>query len=100
MSRSVDKKPGNLIAAWWNIVICGGIVIGAIVFAMTSSAFGFLIAIVGIVLEVVFVRILLQILKERRERSASARMPEYSEQDEPRADDDESSGRNDDTPGR
>jgi Flp pilus assembly protein TadB len=93
------KKPGNLIAAWWNITICGAIVVGAVVFGIKSNGFGFLVAIVGVVLEVVFVRILLQILKERREQTASVGMPEDSEQNEAGSDEDAPSGGNHHSPG-
>ncbi len=61
------KKSGNLIAAWWNITICGGLFIGMIIFGITTSPFGFLVAVIAAVMEVVFVRMLLQIRTERRE---------------------------------
>ncbi|MCU1420392.1 MAG: hypothetical protein JWN36_43 [Microbacteriaceae bacterium] len=62
-----EKKSGNLIAAWWNIVICGGLFVGMIVFGITTNPFGFFVAVIAAVMEVVFIRMLLQIHKERRE---------------------------------
>jgi hypothetical protein len=61
----IKKKPGNLIAAWWNIIICGAIVIGAAVFGATTNGFGFIVAVVGVGMEIVFIRVLRQIFKER-----------------------------------
>ncbi|MBX3100407.1 MAG: hypothetical protein KF761_12610 [Salinibacterium sp.] len=75
----VQKKPGNLFAAWWNIIICGGLVVGATTFAITTSPFGFLVAAVGIALEVLFVRILIEIHKER---SLASRLTEDRDEDE------------------
>jgi hypothetical protein len=85
-----QKKPGNLIAAWWNIIICGGIIVGAAWFAVTNSPFGFLVAGVGIAMEVVFVRVLLEI---RKERASAPRVPEDRSQDGDRPDDDSTDGR-------
>jgi hypothetical protein len=62
----IKKKPGNLIAAWWNIIVCGAIVIGAAVFGATTNGFGFLVAVAGVGMEIVFIRVLREILKERR----------------------------------
>jgi hypothetical protein len=67
----IKKKPGNLIAAWWNIIVCGAIVIGAAVFGATSNGFGFLVAVVGVGMEIVFIRVLRQIFKERRSAQES-----------------------------
>lgn len=85
-----QKKPGNLIAAWWNIIICGGIIMSAAWFAVTNSPFGFLVAGVGIAMEIFFVRVLLEI---RKERASASRMPEDRGQDEDGADDDSTDGR-------
>jgi hypothetical protein len=80
-----QKKPGNLIAAWWNIIICGGIIFGALTFGVTTSPFGFFVAAVGIALEVIFVRVLVEIHKERRSASGLA---EDRRQNEDRANND------------
>jgi Flp pilus assembly protein TadB len=69
--RMANKKSGNLVAAWWNIVICGGLVIGIIVFAITTSPFGFFVALIAAAMEIYFVRVLLGIRAERREDAAA-----------------------------
>jgi hypothetical protein len=76
-----QKKPGNLIAAWWNIIICAVIIVGAASFAFTTSPFGFLVAGVGVAMEVFFVRALVEIHKER---ASAPRLTEDRHQDEDR----------------
>jgi hypothetical protein len=90
----MDKtRPGNLFAAWWNIIICGFAIVSAVSFGVTKSPFGFLVAAVGIALEVVFVRVLVEIHRERRSASGSA---EDRYQYEDRANDDAEDRRNHD----
>ena len=60
------KKPGNLIAAGFNIAVCGVIVVGSTIMGFTQSPFAFFVAAIGVIMEVLFVRILIEILKERR----------------------------------
>ena len=80
-----EKKPGNLIAAWWNVIICGVIIVGAASFAVNTSPFGFVVAGIGVAMEVFFVRILLGIHKERR---STPGLTEDRNQNEDRSDHD------------
>jgi len=62
-----NRKPGSLVACWWNIVICSIITVGSAVFALTEGPLVVLgVTAIGLVLEVVFVRLLLEVLAERR----------------------------------
>ena len=65
------NKRGTLAAAWWNIAICGIVFIAMIVVGIQANAFGFLIALVAVAMEIHFVRILLGIRAERREKTAA-----------------------------
>jgi len=61
------RKPGSLVACWWNIVICGVVIVVSAVAALTDGPiFALVVTGIGVVLEVVFVRILLNVLAERR----------------------------------
>lgn len=64
------NRHGSQLAAWWNIVICGLLVVFGIYFAITQSPFGFFLALIGAAMEVNFVRILLTIRREQAEVKA------------------------------
>jgi hypothetical protein len=53
-------RPGNLPGAWFNVIVCAVITVAGV-----SSGGPFLV-IPGIVLEALFIRILIEIYKERR----------------------------------
>jgi len=60
------EAPGGVLGAWFNVVVCTGIVIGAVVYTLSQGVtgpdalIGAAVVVIGIGLDIYFVRTLLR----------------------------------------
>jgi hypothetical protein len=64
-------KSGNYIAIWFNIVVCGGLIVFGIVQGVINNPVFFGLAVVGVFIELSFVRNLRDVIQERKEDTGS-----------------------------
>jgi hypothetical protein len=59
-------KPDTLFAGWWNVTLGGILLVAGIVIGATQNPFAFVMVVLAVVGEVVFVRKLLAVIRARR----------------------------------